>query len=203
MVTHIVGGGVGVVSLTLSVIFAAIFGNVWGVVSSAIFGSTMIVLYSVSSVYHGLSPRLGAKRVFRVLDHCSIFLLIAGTYTPFALCSLREYNTALGWTIFGIEWGMAAVGIVLNSISFEKYKIPSLICYLVMGWCIICTGKIVFSVLGFGGSFFLFAGGVAYTVGAVLYCIGKKKKFIHSVFHIFVVIGSLLHFFSIFFYVIR
>ena len=137
MTSHIVGGVLGIVATVLCVVFAAIHRNVYGVISGAIYGITMIILYTMSSIYHGLNPNRKAKKVFQVLDHCSIYLLIAGSYTPFALCSLREYNTALGWSIFGIVWAMAIIGIILNSIDIKKYKVFSMICYLVMGWCII------------------------------------------------------------------
>ena len=114
MTSHIVGAAVGIVALVLCVVFAAIHGNVYGVVSGAIYGVTMIILYTMSSIYHGLSPKRYSKRVFQVLDHCSIFLLIAGSYTPFALCTLREYDTATGWVIFGVIWAVAILGITLN-----------------------------------------------------------------------------------------
>jgi len=150
-----------------------------------------------------LNPkRVTAKKVFQVIDHCSIFLLIAGSYTPVTLCSLREYNSALGWSIFGIIWGMAILGIVLNSIDLEKYKKFSMVCYIGMGWCIIATAKLLPQILGIGGLILFVLGGVAYTIGAVLYGIGKKKKYMHSIFHLFVVLGSLLHFFGVLFYVI-
>ena len=202
MVTHIVGGAVGVVALVLCVVKSALFGNAYAVVSTSIFGFTMILLYTMSSIYHGLNPEFMAKRVFQIIDHCSIFLLIAGTYTPLSLCTLREYNTALGWGIFGIIWGLAIVGIVLNSIDIKAFSMLSMIEYIVMGWCVIFTIKQVYYGIGVGGMTFLVTGGVAYTVGAVLYHIGKKKKYIHSVFHIFTVIASLMHFFCIYFYVI-
>ncbi|MBQ9765519.1 MAG: hemolysin III family protein [Lachnospiraceae bacterium] len=202
MVTHIVGGAVGVTALVLCVVFAALHGNVYGVVGGSLYGASMVVLYTMSSVYHGLSPKLGAKKVFRVLDHCTIFFLIAGTYTPIALCSIREYNTALGWTIFGIIWGMAALGITLTAIDLKKYAKFSMVCYLGMGWCIIFTAPILPKMLEKGALVFLILGGVAYTIGAILYGIGKKKKYIHSIFHLFVVAGSILHFFCILFYVI-
>ncbi len=148
MTSHIVGGALGVVALVLCVVFAAINGNVYGVVSGSIYGFTMIILYTMSSIYHGLNPKRNAKKVFQVLDHCSIYLLIAGSYTPFALCTFREYNTALGWTIFGIIWFMAILGIILNSIDIKKFKIFSMICYLVMGWCIIFKINLLPSLLG-------------------------------------------------------
>ncbi len=202
MVSHIVGGAVGVTALVLCVIFAAIHGNVYGVVGSAIYGATMITLYTMSSVYHGLSSKLMAKKVMQVLDHCTIYFLIAGTYTPVALCNIREYNTALGWSIFGIIWAMAALGVTLTAIDLKKYSKFSMICYLGMGWCIIFTAPLLPEILGVGGVTLLLAGGVAYTIGAVLYGVGKKKKYMHSIFHLFVVVASILHFFCILFYVV-
>ena len=201
MTSHIVGGALGIVTLTLCVIMAAIHGNVYGVISGAIFGSTMIILYTMSSIYHGLSPKLKAKKVMQILDHCSIFLLIAGSYTPLCLCTLREYNVALGWTLFGIIWLFAILGIVLNSIDLKKYDKLSVICYVVMGWCIIFKANVLPQLLGKGGVIFLILGGILYTIGAILYVIGKKHKYIHSLFHLFVFAGSLLHFFCILLYV--
>ncbi len=202
MVTHIVGGAFAIAIATLCIIFAAIKHNVYGVISGAIFGAMMIILYTMSSVYHGLSPKLKAKRVFRVLDHCTIFFLIAGTYTPFALCTLREHNTALGWVYFGVVWGLAALGITFTAINLEKYKVFSMILYLAIGWIIAPVLPILIKSIGKGGVIFLLLGGISYTIGAVLYGVGKKKRYMHSVFHIFIVIGSLMHFFCIFFYVI-
>lgn len=202
MVSHIVGAGMGIVALVLCVIFAAIHNNAYGVVSSAIFGTTLIILYTMSSIYHGLNEKLKAKKVFQVIDHCSIFLLIAGSYTPFALCPLREYSTATGWTIFGIIWGLAILGIVLNAIDLKRYKVFSMICYLVMGWCIIIKGSILPTLLGTSGFILVLTGGIVYTIGAILYGVGKKKKWMHSIFHIACVFGSLLHFLCILLYVV-
>lgn len=202
MVSHIVGGALGVVATVLCVIFAARHNNVYGVVSSAIYGATMIILYTMSSLYHGLSPNLKAKKVFQVLDHCAIFLLIAGSYTPFALCTLREENVAIGWSIFGIIWAMAILGIVLNAIDLKKYKVFSMICYLVMGWCIIIKANLLPSLLGMSGFIMLLAGGVIYTIGAVLYGIGKKYKYVHSIFHLCVFLGNMLHVLCVLMYVI-
>ena len=201
MTSHIVGGVLGVVATVLCVVFAAIHGNEFGVVSGAIYGVTMIILYTMSSIYHGLKPQRYSKRVFQVLDHCSIFLLIAGSYTPFALCSFREYNTALGWTIFGVIWAMAIIGIILNSIDIKKYKIFSMICYLGMGWCIVFTANLLPKLLGTVGLSLLVAGGLAYTIGAILYGLGKKHKWMHSIFHMFILLGSILQFFCILLYV--
>lgn len=123
MVSHIIGGALGIVAIVLCAIFGAINKNVYGIVSGVIFGVSLVLLYTMSSIYHGLSPNIKAKKVFQVIDHCSIFLLIAGTYTPFTLCTLREYNTAIGWSMFGIVWGLAVIGIILNSIDLKRYKV--------------------------------------------------------------------------------
>lgn len=202
MTSHIVGAVLGLVALILCIIFAAIHHNPYGVVASSIFGVTMILLYTMSSIYHGLKPNSKAKKVFQVLDHCSIFLLIAGSYTPFALCSLREIDPTTGWLIFGIIWGMAILGIILNSIDLKKFKVFSMICYLAMGWCIIFKINWVIEKLGWTGFTLLVTGGIIYTIGAVLYGLGKKKKYMHSVFHLCIFAGSLLHFLCILLYVV-
>lgn len=202
MVSHIVGGAMGIAAIVLCSVFGALRGNVYGVVTGIIFGATMLILYTMSSIYHGLSPKTKAKKVFQIIDHCSIFILIAGTYTPVALCTLREQNVFEGWLIFGIIWGLAVIGITLNSIDLKKFKLFSMICYLVMGWCIVTRTSVVINELGMGAFAMLLGGGIAYTVGAVFYAVGKKKKWMHSVFHIFCVIGSVLHFLMILLYVI-
>lgn len=202
MVSHIVGGTVGIVAIVLCSVFAAKNRNTYGVISGVIFGVTLLILYTMSSIYHGLSPKLKAKKVFQIIDHCSIFLLIAGTYTPFCLCTLREYDNYLGWTLFGVVWGLALVGIVLNSIDLKRYKIFSMICYLIMGWCIIFRINILVDLLGNVGFILLLLGGIIYTLGAVFYLLGKKHKWMHTIFHIGCVIGSLLHFLCILLYVI-
>lgn len=201
MTSHIVGGALGIVATVLCIVFAAIHGNVYGVVSGAVYGITMIILYTMSSIYHGLKPERPAKKVFQILDHCSIFLLIAGSYTPFALCTIREADVATGWTIFGVIWGLAILGIILNSIDIKKFKVFSMICYLLMGWCIITKANLLPESLGMNGLVLLVSGGVAYTVGAVLYGLGKKHKWMHSIFHLFILLGSLLQFFCILLYV--
>ena len=202
MVSHIVGGAVGIAAVTLCVIFAAIRGNVYGVISGAIYGASMVILYTMSSVYHGLRPHLMAKKVFQVIDHCSIFLLIAGTYTPIALCSLREYSTALGWIIFGIIWGVTVIGILMNAISLKKFRALSLICYVLMGWGIVLSIRPLAQNLPLPGLMLLIVGGVVYTVGVVFYVL-KKYRYMHSVWHLFVLAGSIFHYFSILLYVLK
>ena len=200
MVSHIVGGALGVTALTLCVIFAALHRNVYGVVGSAIYGASLVILYTMSSLYHGLPADKTAKKVFQVLDHCSIFLLIAGTYTPISLGRLREYNPVLGWSIFGVVWAAAAVGIVFNALDIKAYRKFSAVCYLLMGWCVIFAWKATMAALDTGALVLLLAGGVSYTVGALIYYFFKKKKYAHSIFHLFVLVGSILHFFTILFY---
>lgn len=201
MTSHIVGGSLGVIALILCIIFAALHNNIYGIISGTIFGITMILLYTMSSIYHGLNPKRYSKKVFQVLDHCSIFLLIAGSYTPFTLCSIRQQDPKAGWTIFAIIWLMAIIGIVLNSIDIKKFKIFSMICYLAMGWCIILKANILPRLLGKNGLILLVTGGILYTIGAVLYGFGKKHKYMHSIFHLFIVAGSLAHTLCILLYV--
>ena len=201
MISHIVGAVFGIVATVLCTVFAAVHSNGYGVVSGAIYGFTMIVLYSMSSIYHGLSPKLKGKKVMQILDHCSIFLLIAGSYTPFALCSLREYDPATGWIIFGIIWGIAILGIVLNAIDLKKFKVFSMICYLVMGWCIIVKINILPSLITMNGFILLLLGGIIYSIGAILYGLVKKIKYMHSIFHFCILIASILQFFCILLYV--
>lgn len=201
MISHIVGGGFGVVALALCVVFSAIKGNPWSVVGSAIYGASLISLYTMSSVYHGLKSEMG-KKVMQVLDHCTIYFLIAGTYTPILLSCLIPHSPAWGWTIFGLVWGCAAVGVVFAAIDHKKFAVLSMICYIGMGWCIVIAGKVALEAIPFAGLMWLLAGGIAYTIGAVIYVIGKKKRYMHSVFHIFCLIGSILQFVCIFFYII-
>lgn len=201
MVSHIVGGALGIAALVLCVIFAALHQNAWGVVGCSIYGASLIVLYSMSSIYHGLRPNC-AKRVFRVLDHCTIYFLIGGTYTPILFCAIRPVSPGWAWTIFGIVWGLAAMATTLTAIDMKKYSKLSMACYIGMGWSILLAAKVTIEAMELCGLIFLLAGGIAYTVGAVLYGIGKKHKYIHSVFHLFVVLGSILQFLCIFFYVI-
>lgn len=202
MVSHIAGGAVGIVALSLCVIFAAIHGNIYAVVGSAIYGASMIILYTMSSIYHGLKPQLKAKKVFRIIDHCSIFLLIAGTYTPIVLSPLREYSTALGWSYFGIVWGIAVFGITITAINIKSSKLISGICYIVMGWCIVAAWKPTVAALGNGGMSFLLAGGICYTIGAGIYYFLKKHRYAHSIFHLFVLAGSILQMFAILLYIV-
>ena len=200
-VTHIVGGALGVAALTLCVVFAALRHNVYGVVGSAIYGVSLIALYTVSSVYHGLKPGMG-KKVMQIVDHCTIYFLIAGTYTVIVLSAIRPRYPVLGWGLFAFEWAIAALATTLTAIDLKKYNVISMICYIGLGWAIIPFARQALEVLTLPGFLFLLLGGIAYTIGAVLYGIGSRKKWMHSVFHIFVVLGSVLQFFAVLLYAI-
>ncbi len=199
MVTHIVGGGLGVIGLVLCVLRAVLHHNPWGVASAIVYGVSMISLYTMSSVYHGLKPSTG-KKVLQVIDHCTIYFLIAGTYTPIALSSLRPVYPAIGWGLFFFQWTLTALAVTLTAIDLKKYNVFSMICYIGMGWAVLPFMGQTMEVLTRTGFLFLLWGGIAYTIGAILYGIGSKKHWFHSIFHIFVVLGTLLQLISIAFY---
>lgn len=197
-ISHGVGALFGIAALVLCIVFSVKSNDPWAIIGVSIYGATLIILYTISTIYHALKVNK-AKKVFRVLDHCCIFLLIAGTYTPFTFVSLRG---TLGWILFGIIWICAILGIVFNAISVDKYKKISVVLNLIMGWIILFAAKPLYYAIGKTGLILLILGGVAYSLGAALYAIGSRVRFMHSVFHFFVVAGSVLHFLSIFFYVI-
>ena len=196
-ISHGVGALFGIVALVLCVVRAAQSGDPYRIVSGAIFGFTVLILYLMSCLYHALKVNK-AKRVFRVIDHCTIFLLIAGTYTPYTLVSLRD---SVGWWVFGVIWATAIVGIVLNAVSLKKFSKISVALYLIMGWMIVIAYQPMVLAIPGGGMQLLVWGGVAYTVGAILYGVGSRKKYFHSIFHFFCLIGTVLHFLSVYLYV--
>lgn len=200
MVTHIVGGAFALAAIPLLVITAAIHHNPWAVVSGAIYGATLLIMFTVSSIYHGLKPGK-AKRVMRVIDHCDIYFLIAGTYTPILLTAIRPNNPAVAWSVFGVEWALTAIAVTLNAIDLKRFEKISMACYIGMGWCIIVLIRPTVEALTMNGFLLLLFGGISYTIGAVMYGIGKRVRYMHSVFHVFVLIGSVLQFFAILFYV--
>lgn len=162
-------------------------------VSAAVFGGTMVLLYTVSTVYHGLGLNR-AKVVFRSLDHCTIFLLIAGTYTPITLVTLSGWK---GWAMFGVVWGAALLGVVLNAVSVERFAKFSMGCYLAMGWVVVLAMGDFYRAASPLSFWCLLGGGILYTLGAVLYGVGKKVPYMHAVFHLFVLGGSVLHTISV------
>ena len=195
--THLLGGVLGIVALILCVVRAADVGGPAEITGAAIYGGCLVLLYSTSSLYHGLRPGM-AKKVLQVLDHCAIYFLIAGSYSLVCLGAIRRASPMIGWGILGMEWGLCAVATVLTAIDLKRYKAFSMICYIGMGWAIIPLAALLFDIMTPGGFWMLLAGGISYTVGAVLFAI--PKKWLHSVFHVFVVLGSVLQFFAFYFY---
>lgn len=192
MVTHIVGGGIGVATLVLCVIMAALKDNTLGVICGAIFGASMITLYTMSSIYHGLR-RGTAKKVFQIIDHCTIYFLIAGTYTPMLLCVLADDHPFSAALTFMAIWGLTALSITLTAIDIEKYKAYSMVAYIGMGWAVIFSMKQMLQALGIIGFSLLLLGGVLYTGGVIFFKMGVTRRYFHSIFHIFVLLGSISH----------
>lgn len=201
MISHIVGGGFGVLVLVLCVVKSAQNASVSGVISSALYGASMITLYTASSIYHGLRNST-AKKVFQVLDHCTIYFLIGGTYTPILLCAIRRLSPGWAWTLFGVVWGLIALATALTAIDLKKYTVFSMCCYVGIGWCILLAAHVLVRAIAPAGLALLLGGGVVYTIGAILYGIGKKRRYIHALFHIFVIFGSILQFLCIYLYVL-
>ena len=197
MTTHIAGGALAVVVLLLCL------SGTRGIaaVSCGIYGAAMLAVYTVSSVYHGLLPGMG-KKVMQVVDHCAIYFLIAGTYTPILLCAILPHYPAIGWGLLAAQWVLCFLAAALTAIDLKKYSAFSMVCYICMGWGIMAFPRQAWLSIGRPGFLWLLAGGIAYTAGAILYGIGAKKRWMHSVFHIFVVLGSLLQFLSIYLHIL-
>ncbi len=197
IISHAIGFILSIVALVLLVGRASLYGNLWHIVSFSIFGVSLVMLYAASTFYHG-ARKSGSRRRFKIIDHASIYVLIAGTYTPYTLVTL---NGTTGWVIFGISWGLALTGIILKLFFTGKYDLISTVMYVLMGWIIVFAIKPLINNLSVEGVLWLFAGGISYTIGAILYGI-KKIKFNHAIFHMFVLIASFCHFMSVFFYVL-
>ena len=191
--THLIGGVLGVLALVLCVRKAALSRGAAEIAGAAIYGSCLVILYSVSSLYHGLRPGM-AKKVLQVLDHCAIYFLIAGSYSLVCLGAIRRADPRLGWGILALEWGLCILATVLTAIDLKRYKVFSMVCYIGMGWAIIPLAALLFEIMTPAGFWLLLAGGISYTLGAILF--GIRRKWLHSVFHVFVVLGSVLQFFA-------
>jgi len=197
VITHAIGAALGAAGLSALVVGAARHGDPWRIVSFSVYGATLIILYLASVFYHGArSPR--AKRLLQFFDHAAIYLLIAGTYTPFTLVSMRG---PWGWTMFGLIWGLAIIGIFLKVFMFGRLGIASTILYLLMGWLVVIAIKPVINAVSLRGMLWLGAGGLAYTIGVVFYA-WDRLPYAHPIWHVFVLAGSVLHFFAIYFYVL-
>ena len=197
-VSHGIGGGLSIAGTVVLIVSAAVYSDVWGVVSSAVYGASLIILYTMSTLYHALTND-AAKHFFRIMDHNTIFFLIAGTYTPLTLVPLRG---AFGWVLFGVIWAAAVTGIVLNSIDLEKFRRPSVVCYLMMGWAVLFAVKPMLRTVNSMSLVFLLVGGLFYTVGIIFYVM-KNKRYFHSIWHLFTIGGSVFHWFAILFIMVK
>ncbi|MBE6983545.1 MAG: hemolysin III family protein [Ruminococcaceae bacterium] len=200
-VTHVAGGGIGVFVLILCLWRALSPPDGWSITGSIIYGISFIQLYTISSIYHALRPGTG-KKVLQIIDHCAIYFFIAGTYTPIVLCSIRPASPGTAALILLIEYGCAALATTLTAIDLKKYNVLSMFCYIAMGWCILIALDPLLQVMALPGFYLLLAGGIVYTLGAVLYGFGTKCRYMHSVFHLFVLAGSILQALCILFYVL-
>lgn len=197
--THVVGGVLSVIALVLCVMKAVRCRGATEIAAAAVYGCCLIVLYSFSSIYHGMRPSM-AKKVFQVLDHCAIYFLIAGSYTVVTLGAIRRTDPVLGWSMFAVEWVLCIIATTLTAIDLKRYNAFSMICYIGMGWAIVPFLADIWQILTPDGFWLLLWGGIAYTVGAILYGIGSRVRWMHSVFHVFVVLGSVLQFFAFYWY---
>ncbi len=197
IVSHAIGFVLSIIALILLTLQATAYGDVLHITSVTIFGISLILLYAASTLYHS-AKEPGLRYKLNIFDHSAIYVLIAGTYTPFTLITL---NGKTGWLIFSISWGMALIGIILKLFFTGKYNILSTLMYVFMGWMIVFAINPLIDNLPSGGLHWLFAGGISYTIGAILFSI-RKIKFNHAIFHVFVLIGSFCHFYSVLFYVL-
>jgi len=199
-VTHGLGVLLGVSAMTLLVYRSVLYGTAWHVVVAVVYGVTLLMLYAASTLYHAI-PSVRAKRALKVCDHMAIYFLIAGTYTPYALITLRPVDPVTGWTIFGVVWGCAVAGCVFKLFFTGRLRMVSTLFYLGMGWIAVFAIRPLLQNLPAPGFVWLVAGGLCYTFGAVFYMI-KRVRYFHAVWHLFVLGGSACHFFSVFFYVL-
>jgi len=191
-ITHGIGATLSLAALVILIVYASLYGNAWHIVSFSLFGTTMLLLYVFSTLVHSL-PIGKAKKVFEILDHAGIYFFIAGTYTPFLLVALRG---ALGWTLFGIIWGLAIFGTVFKAFFVDRFVKLSTILYIVIGWLIVVAWKPLVASVSTKGIVFLVIGGVLYSFGAIFY-VWKGFKYHHAIWHLFVVAGSIMHFFAV------
>ncbi|MDX1823219.1 MAG: hemolysin III family protein [Thiohalomonadales bacterium] len=196
-ITHLVGAALALAALVVLVVFASLQGDPWKIVSFSIYGTTLFMLYTLSTLYHSL--RNQAKAIFQKLDHAAIYLLIAGSYTPFTLVTLRG---AWGWSLFGIVWGLAIIGIVLDSLHRDGPRVYQMIIYLLMGWLVLIALYPILENLPPNGIIWLVIGGLCYTGGMVFYALDNKLAFAHGIWHLFVLAGSICHFVTILLFVL-
>lgn len=199
-ISHMVGGGLSVIALILCLVRAIVVRRWDYALLGLVYGLTMIAMYSCSSVYHALRPNRG-KKAMRMVDHAMIYPMIAGTISPIAVLVVVPVRPALGWAVFGVAWAVVAAAVPITLTLFNKTKVTQMILYLALGWMIIVALRVLLQTFDRTGTLLLVAGGVAYTLGAIIYGIGSKHRYFHSVFHFFVLAGSILHFFALYLYV--
>lgn len=200
-ITHGIGSLLSIAALVIMVVVAAIHHNTVGVVTSAIFGASLIILYTMSTLYHAISNEK-AKKVLKVFDHCTIYLLIAGSYTPFTLVALRSVDPTKAWVIFSIVWAIAVFGIVLYAFFKNKFKVLNIVSYIVMGWVVVIAIPEIIQFFkmndAMAGFYLLLAGGLSYTLGVIFYALQTKNlRYFHTIWHLFVLGGSICHFLSV------
>lgn len=198
-VTHITGGGLSVLGSLFCMLIVCKLGGWHNILGAAIYCLSMIGVYTMSSIYHGLRPGM-AKKVMQVIDHCAIYFLIAGTYTPILITGFLPAYPMIGWGLLILQWTLTALAVTLTAIDLKRYKVFSMVCYIFMGWGIIFFLPQAMQVMTASGFYLLLAGGISYTIGAVLFGLGKKLQWMHAVFHIFVVLGSLFQYLAIVLY---
>lgn len=199
-ISHMVGGGLSIIALILCLVRAIVVRRWDYALLGLVYGLTMIAMYSCSSVYHALRPNRG-KKAMRMVDHAMIYPMIAGTISPVAVLVIVPVRPALGWAVFGVAWAVVAAAVPITLTLFNKTKVTQMILYLALGWMIIVALRVLLQTFDRTGTLLLVAGGVAYTLGAIIYGIGSKHRYFHSVFHFFVLAGSILHFFALYLYV--
>lgn len=199
MLTHALGAALGIAVLVLTVLRAALGSNVPGIVGCSIYGAAFILMFTISSVYHGLPAGMG-KKVMQVIDHCTIYFLIAGTYTPVVLCGILPRYPALAVGLLIFQWTLAVCACTLTAIDLKRYNVFSMICYLGMGWSILPFWRQTLEGVGSAGFLLLLLGGIAYSLGSILYGLGHSRKWMHSAFHVFVVLGAALQALAVLFY---
>ncbi|MBP3635871.1 MAG: hemolysin III family protein [Bacilli bacterium] len=197
-ISHGIGAGLSIWCLVLLILKASKIGSL-EVVTVTLFGTTMVLLYTMSCIYHALSRNVCAKKVFRILDHCNVFLLVFGTIIPVSLVGIQGM---LGWIFFVVVAIVTIVGIALSAINVDKYQVMEVICHLINGWSVVFFAKPLISNIGTTGFLFIILGGVMYSLGSILYGVGSRKKYVHSIFHFFCLAGTLFHFLSIYLYIL-
>lgn len=198
-ISHGIGILLGIAAWILCMVKS--YGNIGAFVGSFVYGLSMIILYTASTLYHSLRPGT-AKKVFQIIDHCTIYVLIAGTYTPILLTAFVPVSPVIGWGLFGVQWGISILAITLNAVDLKRFRVFSYAAYVVLGWAIVFVAPAALKAVSASGLLYLLLGGISYTVGAIFFAIGKKRRWLHGVFHIFVILGSILQFIAIYEYIL-